>query len=73
MTQVTHVIVAEAFVDGEAIWSGTYPNATKKQAIAYAQSAAPVQEFLRRGIAVCIEAKKFMPTDDADVVEVRGA
>ena len=64
IARVTRVVVAAAFADGYRIWTGTYPNATKKQTLAYGAASAPAKSWLSRGYRVTLTATDFVASTD---------
>lgn len=70
MARVDSVMVAEVWVDGEHHWSGAYPNATKRQALSYAQNSAVARGFLEKGVRIELKARRFDPTGEVEECSV---
>jgi hypothetical protein len=68
MTMIQTVVAVTATVDGAGVWKGVYLNATKRQALQYAQRAKEVAEYTEKGIAVELTAVRYTETDDTETL-----
>lgn len=64
---VAHVVVVHIIHDGRVVGSGTYPNATKRQGLTYAEASAEARALDKQGFSYTLKATVYGPTDDTEM------